>query len=170
MFLLWNYIVELDKNLLFGVCSKLISFWTIPILNAPVQLSRYSEKSRGWTTEELWFNTRQGKNIFVCSKMFTPSLGPTHPLFSCYLGLFTRLKHPRSEVNHSLTHQTNAQLKNKWNYTSALPIHLHTVDRDKFIFTFTAPRQFLCSSNLSIMGIMPKHDRKWLVMMLICQL
>jgi hypothetical protein len=65
---------------------------------------------------------------------------------------------------HSLTHQTSAQLKKEWSYTSAPPIRLHAVDRYNFIFNFTAPRQILCSSNLSIMGTERSsvHDRIWL--------
>jgi len=39
----------------------------------------------------------------------------------------------RREVYHSLP--SNAKVKNEWSYTSAPPIRLHKVIRDKFIFT-----------------------------------
>ena len=49
---------------------------------------------------------------------------------------------------------------------SGSPICLHAADRGNFIFSFTAPRQILCSSNLSIMGMgeggASVPDRKWL--------
>jgi hypothetical protein len=32
-----------------------------------------------WTTEELWFNAQQGEEIYLFSKAYRTSVGPTQP-------------------------------------------------------------------------------------------
>jgi hypothetical protein len=55
----------------FSLCFHLVSF------NKLGQLSRYSDYATGLTTEELWFDSRHGQEIYVCSKTFSTALRPT---------------------------------------------------------------------------------------------
>jgi hypothetical protein len=58
--------------------------------------------------------------------------GPPSILFNGSQGYFPFLKWLRYELNH--TPPSVAEVKNEWSYTSTLPICLHVVDWENFIF------------------------------------
>ena len=46
---------------------------------APGQRSQYSDLATGWTEPKSLFDSRQGQNILLFSKMIIQGLGPTQP-------------------------------------------------------------------------------------------
>jgi len=38
-----------------------------------------------WITEESWFDSRQGEDVFLFSKMSRPALVPTHTPIQCVM-------------------------------------------------------------------------------------
>jgi hypothetical protein len=81
----------------------------------------------------LWLG-RSGVRISATARDFSfsetsrPSLGPIRPPIRCVQGI----KWPGLEGDY--TPPYNAEIKNKWNYTSAAPLRLYGVN--KFTFTF----------------------------------
>jgi hypothetical protein len=57
---------------------------------------------------------------------------PTRPLVDEYHGPFLGVRRRKRAAYHSPPSGT--EVKNDWSYTSALPICLYVVDRDKFTF------------------------------------
>lgn len=83
-------------------------------------------------TKELWFDSQEGQELFLFSKVTTPALEPTHPPIQCAPGaLSLEIIEPRHQAEHSLL--SNANIQNEWNYTSTsmmpyalmVGVHLH---------------------------------------------
>lgn len=55
---------------------------------------------------------------------------PPNLLFNGCLGSFPGIKLPGRDFDHAPP--CRAEVKNEWIYTSALPIHLHGLEREKF--------------------------------------
>jgi hypothetical protein len=73
--------------------------------------------------------------MFFFSKIVQTVSG-THPASysMCFVVLALGLKWPGHEVTH--VPPSSDVAKNKWSYTSALPVYLHGVDRDNCTPTF----------------------------------
>jgi hypothetical protein len=53
-------------------------------------------------TEELWFDSRRGKEMFLPSKLSRPALGPTHPPIQLTPAELSQgVKLPEREADHS---------------------------------------------------------------------
>jgi len=63
------------------------------------------------------------------------ALGPTQRIQCGYRGSVPGVKRPEREVKYSP--QSTAKVKNKWRYTSALPICLHSMDINDILSLFT---------------------------------
>jgi hypothetical protein len=61
------------------------------------------------------------------SKSSVPGLGHTQPPLQWVPGFFSG-----AECVVDRSRLSSAEVKNEWSYTSALPVHLHGVGRDKF--------------------------------------
>jgi hypothetical protein len=48
----------------------------------PEQLSRYNDETKGWTTEKSWFDSQQGKRVYLFFHALRWVVGPTTLLFS----------------------------------------------------------------------------------------
>jgi hypothetical protein len=70
----------------------------------------------------------EARNIFRLSKSPDRRWGPHSSLFNIYRDSLPALKRPGCEADQS--HQTSAELKNKWSYVSAPPTCRHGVDKD----------------------------------------
>ena len=57
-------------------------------------------------------------------------------IYSVGTGFFLVVKRSDREIKHSLP--PSVEVKNQWSYTSAPPVCLHSVDREKLTFTFFA--------------------------------
>ena len=68
------------------------------------QRSRYSDQATGSTTAELWFDTRQGQEIFLSFKASRRPLGATRP--------------PIQWVRRT---SSIAEIRNEWSYTFTSP-------------------------------------------------
>jgi len=79
------------------------------------------------------FETWQGQNIYLYSKMSRPVLRYTQPPFQVPRALPPWVEQPGHEADHP--YPRNAKVKYTWFYTSTPPICLHAVDRDTFTFT-----------------------------------
>jgi hypothetical protein len=46
----------------------------------PEQISLYNDETKGWTTEKSWFDSQQGKRLYLFFHAFRWVVGPrTHP-------------------------------------------------------------------------------------------
>jgi len=50
-----------------------------PALYGAASIAQYGDYNVGLTTEELGFDSWQGREILFFFKVFIPALGPTHP-------------------------------------------------------------------------------------------
>ena len=101
-------------------------------LTAPIADS-WIAQSTGWTTGESWFDSWQGKEICLFSKILR--LGSVvHPTPN---SVGAGEKWPGCGADQSPPSST--KIKNKGIYMSALYIYLHGVHTDKFMLTFCCP-------------------------------
>jgi hypothetical protein len=106
--------------------------------------------------DDLRFEFRQLKDIFLFFKTSRLGLGhkqlPVRRVPGFFLGL---------EVDHATPY--SAEVKNGWIYTSAPPVCLRDVDRDKFIFcNGSSKMQDVCLSfvRVCVLGLYRKKLRK----------
>jgi hypothetical protein len=71
-------------------------------------------------------NSGNEERFFFSPKTLNPFLGPNQPPIQSVSGFVPGIKPPGREVDHSVV-----EVKNEWSYTSALPICIHGVIRDK---------------------------------------
>jgi hypothetical protein len=76
--------------------------------------------------EDRVLNSGTEERFFCSPKIFNPVLGPTQTPIQSVSGFVPGVKPPGREVDHSMV-----EVKNEWNYTSALPICIHGVVRDR---------------------------------------
>jgi len=74
------------------------------------------------------FQSRQGHEILVFSKMSIPAVVPSQ-LHTHWVPQFMAARRPGSDADQSLSHK--AEVKKDWRYSSIPPIHLHDLNRDK---------------------------------------
>jgi hypothetical protein len=89
----------------------------------------------GLQAVKLWLRSQERQEIFLASETSRPTLEPMQPPFNWASVFFPGIKQLELEGNHSSP--SNAEVKTEWSCTSAVPIHLHGVDRDSFTFTMS---------------------------------
>jgi hypothetical protein len=75
----------------------------------------------GWTSEESWFDTRQGQGIYLVSKTPRPGLGLPSLHSVGAVGSFPGVKRLMREADNS--RPSSAEMKNTWSctYTPHVP-------------------------------------------------
>ena len=103
-------------------------FGTLQPTPHPDNDSRYSHSATGWTIGGS--NPGTGEKHFPFSKTSRLDLGSTQPPLRRISEFFPGVKRPGREVGHPPP--ASAKVKNKWSYTSASPIRLHSAVSEKF--------------------------------------
>jgi len=107
----------------------LLNLWSIYDLERSFVLRRSPGSSVSVVTATRWttgirFPAGIGKGSFLFAIPSRPGLGPTQPsIQGVPAAPFPGVKQPVREVDHSSP--SNADAKNAWSYTSALPLRLH---------------------------------------------
>jgi hypothetical protein len=91
--------------------------------------------------EDLGFESQQRKGILLFSEKSSPVSWTTHLPIQWVPGYFLGVSDRGGRLIPSC-----AEVKNKWSYTSTLPIRFHGVDRDIFAFTQSVYIDFRCSA------------------------
>ena len=72
--------------------------------------------------------------IALLSKTSTLALRPTHHPVQWMPGFFPGVEWPGREFDHATP--SSAEDKNEWMYASTPPVRLHSIDPDKFMYTY----------------------------------
>jgi hypothetical protein len=91
----------------------------------------YSVECRNHGMDDLRFEFRQMKNIFLFFQTSRLGLGHRRLLVGWVPGFFLRVKQLELEVDHAPPY--SAEVKNDWIYTSTPTVCLRGVDRDKCV-------------------------------------
>jgi len=73
------------------------------------------------------------QGIFLFLETYMSALGPYPFSWSMVTGVLYQRKAAGAWSNHP--HPSSAEVKNAWRYTSASPLRLHVMDREKFTYT-----------------------------------
>ena len=80
------------------------------------------------------FDSWQGQEISLFSKMPRLSLGPTQPPIQQVPRIFSPLEAQWLGHEDDYTPPFSVMVKNEWSYTSAPPVHIHAVDWANYTF------------------------------------
>jgi len=106
----------------------------------PGQRSPYSDLATGWTEMKSWFDSRQGQNILLFSKMIIQGLGAHTASYSMGNGGYFSWRQRVYDVKLTTSPTPSIDVKNEWNYNSTSP-HIFMASKGK-VFTL----QTLCNT------------------------
>jgi hypothetical protein len=113
----------------------------------------------------LGFTFRQEQEFFLFCWTYGPALGAVPTRIRWVQSLFSGVKRPGRETDHSPT--SSAEVKNELSYTSFPPICLHSVDRHTTVPYFPGllfPSSFFCTCNITGLSLTKWYSVLYLVL------